>query len=256
MGINDRAVNAVQCAFTQLGEPFGLAEGGTEFGANMGVIAGDDKRFGAPRPFVNMVFFGLSTGPGLYGHDGWLTYEGPNGGGVLALDQIEIDEMTYPILVEERKIACDAMGMGQWNGGPAMQGRYRPISGDLSVAYCSDGDINPPRGVLGGRNGTTALNAKLDPDGKQIVLPGFHMETVKLDEKIVFRTVSGGGYGDPLKREPERVARDADRGWIRDETARKIYGVELRKCANGLDHEVDGAATRKLREARAAGTQS
>ncbi len=69
-----------------------------------------------------MVFFGLSTGPGLHGHDGWLTYEAPNGGGVLALDQIEIDEMTYPILVEERKIAANAMGMGEWNGAPAMQG--------------------------------------------------------------------------------------------------------------------------------------
>jgi N-methylhydantoinase B len=253
MGINDRAVNAVQCSFTKLGSPFGLAEGGTEFGANMGVIAGDDKRFGDSRPFVNMVFFGLSTGPALHGHDGWITYEGPNGGGVLALDQIEIDEMTYPILVEERKIACDAMGMGQWNGGPAMQGRYRTVSGDLSVSYCSDGDINPPRGVLGGLNGTTALNAKLDAAGEQVSLPGFRMETITPEETVLFRTVSAGGYGDPLERDPERVAGDADKCWISEKTARDIYGVSLRLAANGLDHEVDQAATREMRDRRRSG---
>jgi N-methylhydantoinase B len=219
----------------------------------MGVIAGDDKRFGDSRPFVNMVFFGLSTGPALHGHDGWITYEGPNGGGVLALDQIEIDEMTYPILVEERKIACDAMGMGQWNGGPAMQGRYRTVSGDLSVSYCSDGDINPPRGVLGGLNGTTALNAKIDAAGDLIMLPGFRMETIKPEETVVFRTVSGGGYGDPLERDPERVARDADKCWISEKTARDIYGVSLRLAANGLDHEVDQAATREMRDRRRSG---
>lgn len=252
MGVSDRVINAVMCAFTQLGQPYGLAEGGTEFGVGMGVMAGSDTRFGAPRPYVNMVFFGLSTGPGLEGYDGWLTYEGPGGGGVLALDQIEIDEMTYPLLVEERKIATDAMGMGEWNGAPAMQGRYRSLSGDVVVSYCSDGDINAPRGVFGGLGGSPALNAKLDADGTQKQLPGFYMGTVTPQEKLIFRTVSGGGYGDPRKRDPQRVARDADRGWITRDTARAIYGVALKLAENGLDHQVDEAATAGLRVAVAA----
>lgn len=251
MGVNDRLINAVQCAFTQLGTPYGMAEGGTEFGANMGVIAGTDTRSGTPRSFINMVFLGLSTGPGVHGHDGWLTYEAPNGGGVLALDQIEIDEMTYPILVEERKIAHDAIGMGEWNGAPAMQGVYRPLSGDMTVAYCSDGDVNPPRGVLGGRDGANAINAKRDRNGVDRTLPAFHMETVTTGERVIFRTVSGGGYGNPLARDPDRVARDADRGWISRDSARQIYGVELTLAANGLDHRVDAAGTMKQRAQRA-----
>lgn len=247
MGVSDRVINSVMCAFTQLGQPFGLAEGGTEFGAGMGVMAGTDRRSGTPRPFVNMVFFGLSTGPGLSGHDGWLTYEGPGGGGVLALDQIEIDEMTYPLLVEERKIAPESLGMGEWNGAPAMQGRYRSLSGEVSLSYCSDGDVNAPRGVFGGRGGSPALNATLDADGAQHVLPGFYMGTVKESEKVVFRTVSGGGYGEPRMRDPGRVARDADRGWVSRQTARDVYGVELGLADNGLDHVVDAAATERLR---------
>lgn len=250
MGVNDRLINAVQCAFTGLGAPYGLAEGGTEFGANMGVIAGTDDRSGTPRPYINMVFFGLSTGPGLHGHDGWLTYEAPNGGGVLALDQIEIDEMTYPILVEERKIAKNAIGMGEWNGAPAMQGVYRPLSGDMTVAYCSDGDVNAPRGVLGGLDGARALNAKRAAGGAQAALPAFHMETVRAGESVVFRTVSGGGYGDARKRDPERVARDVNRGWIDAQVARETYGVAVVEAENGIDFVVDNEATARLRNIR------
>lgn len=249
MGINDRLINAVQCAFTGLGAPYGMAEGGTEFGANMGVIAGADDRSGEKRPYINMVFFGLSTGPGLHGHDGWLTYEAPNGGGVLALDQIEIDEMTYPILVEERKIATNAIGMGEWNGAPAMQGVYRPLSGEMTVAYCSDGDVNPPRGVLGGMDGACAINAKRRPDGDEVALPSFHMETVRPGERVMFRTVSGGGYGDPRKREPGRVLRDIERGWIDAQVARDVYGVSIETAGNGVDHNINEQATSQLRGA-------
>lgn len=253
MGINDRLINAVQCAFAQLGSPYGLAEGGTEFGANMGVISGTDDRSGVSSPYINMLFLGLSTGPAVHGHDGWLTYEAPNGGGVLALDQVEIDEMTYPILVEERKIAANALGMGQWNGAPAMQGVYRPLSQAMTVAYCSDGDVNPPRGVVGGRDGTRAINAKRFADGSEVALPAFHMETLSAGERIVFRTVSGGGYGAPFKRDPARVARDADRGWIDTEMARDVYGVALVHAENGIDHVVDTRETARLRSASTGG---
>jgi N-methylhydantoinase B len=247
MGVSDRVINAVMYAFTQLGQPHGLAEGGTEFGAGMGVMSGTDNRSGTPRPFVNMVFFGLSTGPGLAGHDGWLTYEGPGGGGVLALDQIEIDEMTYPLLVEERRISTDAIGMGTWNGAPAIQGRYRSLSGPVSLSYCSDGDVNAPRGVFGGLDGSHALNARLDPEGALHVLPGFYMGTIEQADTVVFRTVSGGGYGDPRQRDPDRVARDVDRRWISCDTARRVFGVELALAGNGLDHLVDHQATARLR---------
>ena len=58
----------------------------------MGVVSGVDSRHASPREYINMVFFGLSAGPGNHGHDGWVTYEAPNGGGVLKIDSIEIDE--------------------------------------------------------------------------------------------------------------------------------------------------------------------
>ncbi|MDE0051133.1 MAG: hydantoinase B/oxoprolinase family protein, partial [Rhodospirillales bacterium] len=90
--VNDRLINAVQCCFAQIGAPHGLAEGGGNFSAGLGVVSGIDDRDGEAVPYVNQFCVGLSGGPGTHGHDGWLTYEAPDGGGVLVIDSIEIDE--------------------------------------------------------------------------------------------------------------------------------------------------------------------
>jgi N-methylhydantoinase B/oxoprolinase/acetone carboxylase alpha subunit len=54
-----------------------------------------------------------------------------------------------------------------------------------------------------------------------------------------------------LKRAPERVARDVNKKWLSLEKAASIYGVALILSKDGIDYEVDAAATRRLREERA-----
>ncbi|MBM3516425.1 MAG: hydantoinase B/oxoprolinase family protein [Alphaproteobacteria bacterium] len=98
----------------------------------------------------------------------------------------------YPVLVEARRIAQDAIGMGRWNGAPAREGSYHSLSGDMTVAYCSDGDRNAPRGVLGGRDGSGALNLKRGANGEEERLPSFHIATCRPGERMVFRTCAGG----------------------------------------------------------------
>ena len=250
MGVNDRLINAVQCSFARMGQPYGLAEWAVRSSAgNMAVVSGIDGRGGRSDPYINMVFFGLSTGPGVHGHDGWITYEAPNGGGVLALDSIEHDEVLYPLLIEARQIAKDTSGAGQWNGAPAAQGAYCSLSGDMTVAYCSDGDINVAKGVLGGLDGTSAKNARRHANGEEEPLPGFRIEVCKPQERMLFRSVAGGGYGDPTKRDPQRVARDANRQWLSVERAAEVYKVALKLADNGIDYLVDEARTATLRSA-------
>lgn len=249
MGVNDRLINAVQCSFTRLGEPYGLAEGGSEFGAFMGVIAGLDTRRGGPKEYINMALLGLSGGPGNHGHDGWVTYEAPNGGGVLKIDSIEIDEAMYPILVHGRNLARDTMGAGRWNGAPSTEGSYEPICGDMTVAYCSDGDVNPAKGVLGGGNAQPVLNRKRRRNGEIDPLPAFHIELCKPGERMMFRTCAGGGYGDPVKRDPALVAKDVNRRWLGPERAESVYRVAMKLAANGIDYVVDETRTAALRAA-------
>ena len=65
--------------------------------------------------------------------------------------------------------------------------------------------------------------------------------------RVRLETPGGGGFGDPLTREPDRVARDVALGYVSVEAARRDYGVAL-----GADNEVDSAETARLRrEARA-----
>ncbi len=247
--VNDRLINAVQCCFAQIGEPYGLAEGGGDFCAGLGVVSGIDDRDGTAEPYVNQFCVGLSGGPGSHGHDGWLTYEAPNGGGVLLIDSIEVDEAQYPILMEERRVAIDSMGAGRWNGAPATRGTYRSLSGDISVFYCSDGDTNPARGVLGGHAGAPSGNWRRTSNKETELTPSFHEARLRGDEAIVYRTVAGGGYGDPAARDPARVADDVNRRWLTPERARETYRVALRHAANGIDYVVDEAETERLRGA-------
>jgi N-methylhydantoinase B len=60
---------------------------------------------------------------------------------------------------------------------------------------------------------------------------------------LVFFAPGGGGFGDPLDREPERVARDVANSWVSHEQARDMYGVTF-----GDDGGLDEAATAALRE--------
>jgi len=247
--VNERLANAVQCSFAQIGEPYGMAEGGGNFSAALGVVSGVDTRWREPVPYITQLMLGLSGGPGLHGHDGWLTYECSVGFGIMVIDSIEVDEAMYPVLIEERRIAEDSMGYGQWNGAPAIKGSYRSLSGDMVVAYCGDGGTFPARGVLGGRAGATCGSWKKHANGEVERLPDFHQETFRHDESVLFRSCAGGGYGDPRRRDPERVVLDVNRQWLTPDAARSVFGVAVTRAENGVDYIVDRAATAALRSA-------
>jgi N-methylhydantoinase B len=67
----------------------------------------------------------------------------------------------------------------------------------------------------------------------------------ELKEKgvVYMRVASGGGYGDPLERDPRMVASDVGDGLVSPEMARANYGVVIDQQTN----EIDLVATRKLR---------
>jgi len=246
----ERLANAVQCCFAQIGKPYGMAEGGGNFSAALGVVSGIDNRPSEPVAYITQLMMALSGGPGLEGYDGWLTYESTAGNGVMVSDSIEVDEAMYPILFEERRIVTDSMGAGEFCGAPATGGSYRSLSGDITIYYCGDGGTFPAKGVLGGGPGFTCGSWKRHPDGRLERLPDFHMEKFTEAQAVVYRSCAGGGYGDPLMRDPHRVAADVNRRWLSDARAEEVFGVALKPAANRIDWDVDAEKTRALRAAR------
>jgi N-methylhydantoinase B len=245
--VNERLANAVACCFAQIGEPYGMAEGGGNASAALGVVSGMDKRRKTHVEYVTQLMMGLSGGPGTYGHDGWLTYECAVGNGIMVNDSIEVDEATYPILIEERSVAEDSMGFGRWNGAPAVKGSYRSLTGDMVVYFFGDGGTFPAKGVLGGKPGASCGTWKRHKNGKLERQPDFDHCTAGEKEAVHYRSCAGGGYGDPRIREPARVLADVNRRWLSVATARKVFGVAVKSAANGLDYVLDEAGTAKLR---------
>jgi N-methylhydantoinase B len=248
--VNERLANAVACCFSKIGEPFGMAEGGGNASAALGVVSGVDKRRKNHVEYVTQLMLGLSGGPGTHGHDGWLTYECAVGNGIMVNDSIEVDEATYSILIEERSIAEDSMGFGHWNGAPAVQGSYRSLTGDMTVYFFGDGGTFPAKGVLGGRPGVGCGTWKRRRDGKLERQPDFDHVTVSEKEAVHYRSCAGGGYGDPHRRDPARVLDDINRRWLSVGAARKFFGVAVRQAANGVDYVLNEAGTAQLRAAK------
>lgn len=80
--IADRLINMTQAAFAQIGDGWGLAEGGVGMGAGFAVVSGKDHRQG-DEAYVNQLIIASSGGPGTPVSDGWLTYGIPVVGGLM-----------------------------------------------------------------------------------------------------------------------------------------------------------------------------
>ena len=244
--VTDRLVNAVSCCFAQMGAPHGMAEGGYQQALGLAVISGNDPRKG-DKTYINQMFIGFGGGPGMPGHDGWVTYGGPVDGAMQILSPTEVDESMFPIIYECRELAIDTLGHGEWDGAPGTKSVYRPSHSEMKAVYCSDGDTFPSKGVSLGHDGAPSANWKRSTNGELTKLPSFHEETCYPGEAFSFVTTGGGGYGNPLKRPPDRVVATINRGWLSSGKAEEIYGVVVIPADNGIEYCADVSATLRRR---------
>ncbi len=161
---------------------------------------------------------------------------------------IEGIELKCPVLVESRERRRDSGGAGLNRGGLGI---------DLKVRNFVEGRWNlqqprrnkcPPWGLWGGKIGGTAaylLKQKGDADYRMVDASRY---PVPADSVVTVRTGGGGGWGNPIERDPERVRQDVIEEFVSREAARDQYGVVLSDKG-----AVDEAATRALRQKMKAG---
>ncbi len=246
--VADRLISGVQALFNKITEERGIAEGGTVMCPAVSVISGKDWRRN-DEPYVNQLFIGMTGGPGVRGHDGWVTYQFPCTGGALYWTSVEVMEQRYPVKVVEEEIIPDSVGHGQWNSAPACKFVMTPRKHPVTFAYSNDGTINLPKGANGGSKGWKAASWQFDVEKgeeSRVELPPFAAPSIQFGEAIVSESSSGGGYGEPLDRDPEMVRHRAREGWLTLETAKEIYGVILDTTPE--KYAVDYNATEQLRK--------
>ncbi|MGE0862090.1 MAG: hydantoinase B/oxoprolinase family protein [Gammaproteobacteria bacterium] len=249
--VSDRLLNTVQAALADLGEGYGLAEGGIGMGAGYGVISGRDARRGG-QPYVNQLVIGNNGGPGGPRCDGWLTYGIPVVAGLMYRDSVEVSELAYPIHYREIRLAADTMGAGRRRGAPGVRITYGPSDEAMVVVFAADGQVNPARGVRGGGDGNVGEMFVIGQDGRRTRVPSVGQFVLEPGMWLHGVETAGGGYGDPLTREPAWVREDVLEGYISTAHARDIYGVVFTGSVVDDSLAVDDAQTVAMRAALAA----
>jgi N-methylhydantoinase B len=169
----------------------------------------------------------------------------------------EFTETRFPLRVERLALATDSGGPGYRRGGLGYLKEFRVLR-DSAFLCVADRAILSCWGLRGGK-ASAPFRVTVDPGGpNERVLPGLvDDEPIPAGTLVRVETTGGGGWGDPLEREPELVAMDVLEGKVSARAAREDYGVVLAPDAEG-EPRVDAGATAVLRDRlRAArGTQA
>ena len=153
----------------------------------------------------------------------------------------EFLERYFPLVIERYETVADSGGAGLHRGGNGIVMTYRFLEPGV-IAIHDDRWFVPPWGVNGGKPGARARKILEKPDGSQTIV-GNKVEDVAIEagDVLHFITWGGGGWGDPLERDPELVGKEIRQGLVTPAGA-KAYGV----VADG-EGVVDLAATEALR---------
>lgn len=238
--VADHVANPVQCAIAELADGLGMAETGSCIPPSCGVISGRDPSTG--HDYVNEIYVGVTGGAAAPTTDGWLSIVHVGNAGMCYQDSIELDELRHPIFVEARRLLPDTDGAGRTRGALSAYSVFGPTEGAMTVAYVSDGNINPGQGARNGLPGGCSAQHVRRRDGSLDPQPGCAEVLLEPGEMMVSVSCGGGGYESPLLRDPERVRHDVAEGWISLSRARDVYGVVL-----GADGSVDRDATEGMR---------
>jgi N-methylhydantoinase B len=166
---------------------------------------------------------------------------------------VEMIEAEYPIRIERYGFVPDTGGPGRYRGGVALFREYRLLADEAVLNVRSDKRDHPPHGLFGGKTGAPSMSI-LETQAGARVLPVLTTEPIPMRRGDLFRHViaGGGGYGDPLEREPERVLKDVIAGKVTSAHAAEAYGVIVTEEAKPLiDHAATAACRNRLRRAAA-----
>ena len=163
---------------------------------------------------------------------------------------IEGIEMKCPVLIEERALRPDSGGAGKWRGGLGVDLRVRNfVDGRWNFERASRAGC-PPWGLWGGLAGASGGYYLKKPGDADFRGMFGSQHAVPAGCEVVVRTGGGGGWGDPLERDPARVREDVVEELVSAESAREKYGVVLT-----ADFQVDAQATAALRARKSAKKQ-
>jgi N-methylhydantoinase B len=160
----------------------------------------------------------------------------------------ELEERWFPVIYTGYEARKDSCGHGKRRGGFALVRELQVLT-EVTMTIHGDREIFPPFGLGGGTNGGgSALKLNVGTPEEQNC--GMYATGVKLKkgDNIYYTSSGGGGYGNPLEREPELVVEDVMDEWLSLEAAAIYYGVVINVIdEEACEYEIDWQKTKDLR---------
>jgi len=224
------------------------------------------ERFGGP------ILDGMAGGGGALSHRDGIDTGGMTSSLRATIANVESHELRNPILFLSRRQTTDSGGPGQFRGGAGLSMLYvvhgvneiptkilhtfgieQPESPGLFGGYPSstnhfailrDSDVRDQFGAGHVPQSLEDLSGELEVFGAYAV--------TSQGSRDVYRSASmgGGGYGDPINRDPARVVSDVERSLVSREWAGRVYGVVLRDGSLEVDAKATKARRAAIREER------
>ena len=168
----------------------------------------------------------------------------------------EILEAETFIVIRRYGFVPDSAGPGKFRGGLGIQLEFQVFAPDATViARGMDRTRFHPWGAQGGRPGARMQPALLNPESdREQSIRKINFLKLMPGDRLRITSSGGGGYGDPLDRDPEHVRLDAELGFVTPGRAASDYGVIV-DALGRLDQQATAQKRDQLRAARQGKTQ-
>jgi N-methylhydantoinase B len=160
---------------------------------------------------------------------------------------LENIELKCAVVIEARTLRRDSGGPGKFRGGLGLDTKVRNLVEGKWNLINTGRRRCPPWGLNGGKDGSPANRFLRLPGQEEWESVDVSFHPVPANTQAIIRTGGGGGWGNPLERDPGKVLEDVLEGMVSLESAKKDYGVVLRPVKGRDPYELDLEATRETR---------
>ena len=219
-----------------------------------------DPRTKSPQIYWTSPFHSDGSSGALYGYDG-VDGLGPcHAGGGVVRAPIEVEEWDTTYRWLHYQFSTDSMGDGEWRGGAGTEVRilnaydpkvWQPLDCVVMTGN-SDGEKFTSTGFMGATDGKVN-KLGIIRKGKAVRLRCFDVQYVQPGDIIWTKGGGGGGFGDPLDREDEKVRWDVLNEYISIQRAKKVYGVVIDPKTSEVNQKQTTALRKKLKTQKTEG---
>lgn len=137
---------------------------------------------------------------------------------------VEVLELQHPVRIEEYALVPDSCGPGRYRGGLGIARSFRVLADEALLQLRSDRMRFAPYGLAGGGPAEPTQNTLRHADGRVEPLRSKVTRVLRKGDLVRHVQAGGGGHGDPLKRDGEKVRDDLWNGKISETYARRHHG--------------------------------